>query len=109
MVLYTALGHQATDDRRVEPIGPGFGEFLRRLILESGVRRILIAGGDTATHAVKQLKLDALTFAASLAPGVPLCIGHAKDSPLHGLELALKGGQMGRENFFVEVRDGRTN
>jgi 3-oxoisoapionate kinase len=109
VVLYTALGRQATDDRRVEPIGPGFGEFLRRLVLESGVRRVLIAGGDTATHAVKQLKLDALTFAASLAPGVPLCIGHAKDSPLHGLELALKGGQMGGENFFAEVRDGQVN
>jgi uncharacterized protein YgbK (DUF1537 family) len=109
VVLYTALGRQATDDRRVEPIGPAFGEFLRRLVLESGVRRVLIAGGDTATHAVKQLKLDALTFAASLAPGVPLCMGHAKDSPLHGLDLALKGGQMGGEDFFVEVRDGRAN
>ena len=109
VVLYTALGPQSADDRRGEQIGPGLGEFLRRLILESGVRRVLIAGGDTATHAVKQLKLDALTFAASLAPGVPLCIGHAKDSPLHGLELALKGGQMGGEDFFVEVRDGRAN
>lgn len=109
VVLYAAPGPRATDDHRVEPIGPAFGDFLRRLILESGVRRVLIAGGDTATHAVKQLRLDALTFAASLAPGVPLCMGHAKDSPLHGLELALKGGQMGGENFFAEVRDGRAN
>lgn len=106
VVLYAAPGPRATD---VEPIGPGIGDSLRRLILESGVRRVLIAGGDTATHAVKQLRLDALTFAASLAPGVPLCIGHAKDSPLHGLELTLKGGQMGGENFFAEVRDGRAN
>ena len=107
VVLYTALGPQPAGDQRYERISSRFGDFLRRLILESGVGRVLIAGGDTATHLVKQLKLDALTFAASLAPGVPLCTGHAKHSPLHGLELALKGGQMGGEDFFVEVRDGR--
>ena len=106
VAMYTALGPQAKGDRRSEHIGSAFGDFFARLILESGVRRVLIAGGDTATHAVKQLKLDALTFAASLAPGVPLCMGHANRSPFHGLELALKGGQMGGENFFVEVRDG---
>jgi uncharacterized protein YgbK (DUF1537 family) len=79
---------------------------LRRLVVDSGVRRVLIAGGDTSTHAVKQLGLDALTFAAPLVPGVPLCRGHAAGSPLDGLELALKGGQIGPEDFFAQVRDG---
>jgi uncharacterized protein YgbK (DUF1537 family) len=76
------------------------------LVIESGVRRILIAGGDTSTHAVKQLGLDALTFAAPLVPGVPLCRCHAAGSSLAGLELALKGGQMWPEDFFAQVRDG---
>jgi uncharacterized protein YgbK (DUF1537 family) len=38
--------------------------------------------------------------------GVPLCRGSAV-SQLDGLELALKGGQMGPEDFFANVRDGR--
>ncbi|MFZ1939198.1 MAG: four-carbon acid sugar kinase family protein [Terracidiphilus sp.] len=107
VVLYTALGPQAKDKEHGEYFGRALGTLLRRLVLESGVRRVLIAGGDTSTHAVKQLDLHALTFAASLSPGVPLCRAHAPGSPLHGLELALKGGQMGSDEFFARVRDGR--
>ena len=106
VVLFTAMGPQARDDRHGEKFGASLGKLLRRLVLESGVRRVLIAGGDTSTHAVKQLALEALTFAASLVPGVPLCRAHAPGSPFHGLELALKGGQMGSDDFFVRVRDG---
>jgi uncharacterized protein YgbK (DUF1537 family) len=73
------------------------------------VGRVLIAGGDTSTHAVKQLGINALTFAAPLVPGVPLCRTHAPGSPLDRLELALKGGQMGADDFFVRVRDGFTD
>jgi len=82
------------------------GSLLRELVLSTGVRRVLIAGGDTATHSAKQLALDALTFAAPLVAGVPLCRASAA-SQLDGLELALKGGQMGPEDFFANVRDGR--
>jgi uncharacterized protein YgbK (DUF1537 family) len=106
VVLYTALGPKHKDDRYGERFGASLGTMLHRLVEESGVRRILIAGGDTSTHAVKQLELDALTFAAPLVPGVPLCRGHATGSSLDGLELALKGGQMGPEDFFAQVRDG---
>jgi 3-oxoisoapionate kinase len=106
VVVYTALGPQTRDNRHGDRFGAALGRLLRHLILESRVRRILIAGGDTATHAVNQLGLDALTFAASLAPGVPLCRAPAAGSPLDGIELALKGGQMGSDDFFAHVRDG---
>jgi uncharacterized protein YgbK (DUF1537 family) len=107
VVLYTALGPQIKDDQHGNRFGAALGKLLRQLVLESRVRRVLIAGGDTSTQVVKQLDLQALTFAASLSPGVPLCRAHAPGSPLHGLELALKGGQMGSDNFFAQVRDGR--
>jgi uncharacterized protein YgbK (DUF1537 family) len=106
VVLYTALGPQANDGHYGEEFGAALGSRLRELLLLTGVRRVLIAGGDTATHAVKQLGLNALTFAAPLVPGVPLCRSHAPGSPLDGLELVLKGGQMGPEDFFRQVRDG---
>jgi len=106
VVLYTALGPQRPDLNRGEMFGEALGKLLRRIVLESKVRRILIAGGDTATYAIKQFGLHALTFAASLAPGVPLCGVHAPGSPFHGIELALKGGQMGSDDFFAHVRDG---
>lgn len=107
VVLYTALGPQ-TSNGDTAKFGAPLGNLLRKLLLASGVRRILIAGGDTSTHAVKQLGLTALTFVAPLTPGAPLCRGHASGSPLDGLELVLKGGQIGPDNFFAQVRDGRS-
>ena len=106
VVLYTALGPKSTDEKYGEEFSSALGCLLRELVLSSGVRRVLVAGGDTATHSVKQLGLDALTFAAPLVAGVPLCRASAA-SQLDGLELALKGGQMGPEDFFANVRDGR--
>ena len=106
VVIYTALGPLRRDERHGKSFGAALGNLLRRVVAESGVRRVLIAGGDTSTHAIKQLGLEALTFLASLAPGVPLCRAFAPGSPFDGLECALKGGQMGSEDFFVRVRDG---
>jgi len=107
VILYTALGPQPADTARGEEFGAALGRLLHELMLASRVRRVLIAGGDTSTHAVKQLGLDALTFAAPLVPGVPLCRAHAPGSPLDGLEVALKGGQIGPPDFFRLARDGR--
>jgi uncharacterized protein YgbK (DUF1537 family) len=106
VVLYTALGPQPMDEAHGEEFGAALGKMLRELVLASGVRRVVIAGGDTSTHAVKQLGLDALTFAAALVPGVPLCRAHAVTPALDGLELALKGGQIGPPDFFRLARDG---
>ncbi len=107
VVLYTAMGQQEKSNQYDEEFSARLGKELRGLLLASGLRRAVVAGGDTSTHAVKQLGLRALTFAAPLVPGAPLCKGHAKASPLDGLELVLKGGQIGPENFFAWVRDGR--
>jgi 3-oxoisoapionate kinase len=108
VVLYTALGPKGRNGGGAygEEFGAALGSRLREMLTVSGVRRILIAGGDTATQAVKQLALDALTFTAPLAPGAPLCRAHAPGSPFDGLELVLKGGQIGPEEFFAQVRDG---
>ena len=101
VILYSALG----PDDQVEiadraAFAASMGRMLRRLIEVSGVRRVAIAGGDTASHAVRELDIPALTFAAPLAPGAPLCRAHGGP---YELELALKGGQVGSERFFEEV------
>lgn len=111
VLLFTAIGPQSATSEARAAYGASFSATLGRelcsLLLASGLRRVLIAGGDTSTHAVQQLGLRALTFAAPLTPGAPLCRGYAPGSPLDGLELVLKGGQMGPEDFFAQVRDGR--
>jgi 3-oxoisoapionate kinase len=105
-VLYTALG--APSSAHEMELGGALGHLLLDLVRQTGVRRVVLCGGDTSSHAVQQLGLTALTFAGILAPGAPLCRAHAEpDTGLDGLELVLKGGQMGQEDFFRVVRDGK--
>ena len=106
VVLYSALGSADQTKNYGTEYGHAFGEAMREILLRSGVRRAVIAGGDTSTHTVGRLGLSALTFAAPLTPGAPLCRAWAPGSPLDGLELVLKGGQIGPEDFFARVRDG---
>jgi uncharacterized protein YgbK (DUF1537 family) len=105
VVLYTALGAKDRNaEEGGEKLGRKLGALLRDVLIRSGVRRAIVAGGDTSSHAVKQLEIEALTFAGLTTPGAPLCRCHARGNPLDGLELVLKGGQMGPENFFELVR-----
>ncbi|MDP9050083.1 MAG: four-carbon acid sugar kinase family protein [Acidobacteriota bacterium] len=106
-ILYTALGTPATPALG-DFLGVALGTLLRDLLSRSAsaaepVHRVLVCGGDTASHAVQQLGIHALTWAANIQPGGPLCRAHA-DSLLDGLELVLKGGQVGTDNFFDLVR-----
>ena len=50
------------------------------------------------------LGIDALSAAAMLAPGAPLCRAHAETPGRDGLELALKGGQIGADDYFSAAR-----
>ena len=106
-VLYTALGTPASPAHGAR-LGAALGSLLRELLTDdamAGVRRVLICGGDTSSHAVQQLGIYALTWAADIQPGAPLCRATA-DSSLDGVELVLKGGQVGTEDFFDRVRGG---
>ena len=105
-VLYTALG-APTGSAHDKELGRALGRLLLALVCQTSVRRVVLCGGDTSSHAVQELPLTALTFAGTLAPGAPLCRAHADEATgLDGLELVLKGGQMGPEDFFRMARDG---
>lgn len=90
-------------------IGAGLGRLVARLLRRTGIRRAVIAGGDTSGHAAQALGLYALEARAPLAPGAPLCRAHADDPATDGLEIALKGGQGGAPDFFAAARRGGTN
>jgi uncharacterized protein YgbK (DUF1537 family) len=107
IVLYTALGVQDCSSMLGgEALGSYLGSLLRELVMRSGVRRVMIAGGDTSTHAVRQLGVHALTFSALTAPGAPLCRCHSSEPALEGVEIVLKGGQVGPDDYFEMVRKG---
>src|SRR5690348_199612 len=83
------------------------GKLLRRVLeLTPVVRRIGIAGGDTSSISVEALGIWALGFVGMLGPGVSLTRVHADDPRLDGLELMLKGGQMGPADVFARLLRG---
>lgn len=89
-----------------DQLGVALGRIAGTVIRTAGLKRVLFAGGDTSSHGVAQLGIDALTWAAPIERGAPLVRAHAGDLAIDGLELVLKGGQMGGEGFFETVRRG---
>jgi len=87
-------------------LGSEIGETLRVLLEESGVRRVIVAGGDTSGYVAATLGIQALEMIAPLAPGGPLCRAYAPDSPFDGIEIAFKGGQVGRPDYFATALHG---
>lgn len=71
------------------------------------VRRVGVAGGDSSGFAVQALAPWALAWAGTLAPGVPLLRLQADDVRLNGVELMLKGGQMGPPDVFLRLLHGQ--
>ena len=103
----TAADGQACDwpvDGRA--LAQASGALLRRVLRAVPLRRLGIAGGDTSSLAVQALKAWGLSYAAQLAPGVALCRLHSDEAALDGLEIMLKGGQMGGEDLFETLLYG---
>ncbi|MBY3169392.1 3-oxo-tetronate kinase [Rhizobium laguerreae] len=68
-------------------------------LAERGVRRLVIAGGETSGAAVDRLAIPAFLIGPEIAPGVPVLrtVGNAQGDML----LALKSGNFGGEDFFA--------
>jgi 3-oxoisoapionate kinase len=82
------------------------GAWLNRLLQQCPVNRLGIAGGDTSSHAVQALGAWGLSYLRPICPGVALCRLHSDAPHLDGMELALKGGQMGPPDYFELLRNG---
>lgn len=77
-----------------------------QMALVAPLRRIGIAGGDTSSHVVQALGLWGLSYQTTVAPGVALSRAHSENPALDGLELMLKGGQMGAADLFGRLVKG---
>lgn len=108
LVVYTALGPLSAEVAPASAaLGSALGMLLRSVLHRSGVRRAVLCGGDTSSHALQQIPLRALTFVAPLTRGAPLCRAHAPGTPFQGVEFVLKGGQVGAPDFLVTCRGDR--
>ena len=67
-------------------------------LVEGGVRRLIVAGGETSGAVVDRLGVAAFRLGPEIAPGVPLMrtVGRAGGE----LQMALKSGNFGGRDFF---------
>ncbi|WP_368667718.1 four-carbon acid sugar kinase family protein [Salipiger sp. PrR002] len=84
-----------------DALGRFMGRLARRLVPEFGLRRLVVAGGDTSGRVVEALPIDALEVLHPLASGAPICRCHSTNSDFSRLELVLKGGQIGQPDIFT--------
>lgn len=82
-------------------IGDLLGRIAAAAMADLGLRRIVVAGGDTSGRVLDHLPVKALELKHPLSPGAPICRCHVEDERHAGLELVLKGGQLGSPDLFL--------
>jgi uncharacterized protein YgbK (DUF1537 family) len=87
-------------------VGRALAEVMTRLLDRARPTRIVVAGGDSSGEVASALDIQALTVTAGLSPGAPLCRAWSSNPDRDGLEIVLKGGQIGQQDFFGRARDG---
>ena len=75
---------------------------IARGLVDQGVRRLVVAGGETSGAVVQALAVQQLRIGPAICPGVPWtqAEGRPAGDPLH---LALKSGNFGGPDFFAEA------
>jgi uncharacterized protein YgbK (DUF1537 family) len=68
-------------------------------LVSAGVRRLILAGGETSSAAVERLGLRALRIGPTIDPGVPWTFSLGSDP----IGLALKSGNFGAPDFFTSA------
>ena len=70
-----------------------------RGLVAAGVRRLVVAGGETSGAVVKALAINGLEIGAQIDPGVPATLSIEEPR----IALALKSGNFGGPDFFLKA------
>ena len=70
-------------------------------LVAAGVRRLVVAGGETSGAAVDRLGVTAFRLGPEIAPGVPLMRTMGREGG--ELQMALKSGNFGGRDFFARA------
>ena len=88
-------------------LGGILGDLTKAIIAESDVKRVVLVGGDISGRITPILGIWALQVGKSIGIAAPLCYAYSSYPEIHGLQVALKGGQIGEDSYFgkaIEMR-----
>lgn len=66
--------------------------------------RVIVCGGDTSSRVVRLLEIRSLSIAANPWGNIVLLRAQSDDTSVDGLQLLLKGGQVGDPDLFERIR-----
>jgi 3-oxoisoapionate kinase len=89
-----------------EVLGTALGRLAKEAVAKASVKRVVIAGGDTSSYAARAMEIEALEMIAPLVSGAPLCKAYSKNKSIDGMEVNLKGGQVGDRDYFMTIKAG---
>ncbi|HZK88888.1 MAG TPA: 3-oxo-tetronate kinase [Stellaceae bacterium] len=76
---------------------------IARGLVARGVRRLVVAGGETAGAVVQALEITGLRIGRQIDPGVPWTVSLPGSPGEPALALALKSGNFGAPDFFLRA------
>ncbi|MBT2322273.1 four-carbon acid sugar kinase family protein [Variovorax paradoxus] len=76
---------------------------IARGLVALGVRRLVVAGGETSGACVQALGIAQMQIGPQIDPGVPWCHALAEAAGGEGLHIALKSGNFGTDDFFTKA------
>ncbi|HYG44937.1 MAG TPA: nucleotide-binding domain containing protein, partial [Bordetella sp.] len=95
-----------TDGVQSQVLARAGGRLLDTVLRQTRIARMGVAGGDSSSLAMQALDAWGLSHLARIEPGVALCRLHSDVPALDGMEVMLKGGQMGSADLFERFLHG---
>jgi len=105
MIVHT--GEKQAQSLSSEKLGTALGTIAKNAVINTRIKRVVIAGGDTSSYAARAMEINAVEMTAPLVIGAPLCKAYSKNKKINGLEVNFKGGQVGSEDYFGVMANGQ--
>lgn len=106
VVVYSALEEApGTASNPLASLGIALGH-VAKSALDDGVRRVVVAGGDTSGQVMRAINADAAEVDTVLGVVAVICRLRSGDPAVDGAQVLLKGGQAGSVDLFERVRRG---
>jgi uncharacterized protein YgbK (DUF1537 family) len=105
VAAFSARGNATAsfDSARTRVLGDIMAGICRRAVTEAGLRRVVFAGGDTSSYAMTSIGADALDLVVFDAVNNCHVFRLRARDELDQVEVLLKGGQVGSEDFFLRA------
>jgi uncharacterized protein YgbK (DUF1537 family) len=89
----------------LEVIAEAAASVISTVARDGASRRVVVCGGDTSSRVTRLLGVESLSIAANPSGNVVLLRAQSGDAAIDGLELLLKGGQVGSDSLFTDIAE----